>query len=235
MKTKLTLLLACLLITAVAAAQNNPPQTSSDVANLNLEYGSAAIAPVKMNVLYVGVINPLQIAANGIDNFDVKVSQGTIIWQGKNIIHLRVDNPGECIVSLVDKSGKEFFRQSFRVKRVPDPNALVKFSDISARTNSMGEKLKISKENLINAKTLEVVMKNFDYEIEWRVTRFKMTAIRKNKDIVELESESNMITTEMKSIFETVNKGDKIYFEYIRAMGEDGTIRSLQPINFEIE
>jgi len=134
MKTKLTLLLACMLITAVAAAQNNPP-----------------------------------------------------------------------------------------VPAGPGPKQ---------KTYSSKERHAVTKDVLLRAKSVNELMKLFDYENTLPVVSFTMTAVLKGgKGPVELASGSDRFTTEMKTVFENVNGGDKIYIEYIKAMGPDGKIRNLPPIH----
>lgn len=85
----------------------------------------AAIALDKMNVLFIGVDNPMTVAAPGISPEDLQLTisgvGGTI--RGSNGKYVaRVTTVGTAVISVHKKSDSKLISQSvFRVKRVPDP------------------------------------------------------------------------------------------------------------------
>jgi hypothetical protein len=70
----------------------------------------------------------------------------------------------------------------------------------------------------------------------FQISSFRLTRIKQGEDPVEESNKSNgELTDAMKSIIKNTKKGDKIYFEYIKCKGIDGTIRSMPALSFIIE
>jgi hypothetical protein len=67
-----------------------------------------------------------------------------------------------------------------------------------------------------------------------KVTGFMMTVINKEGEH-NFKSTSNMLTQEMKLFLQTVQPGDKIYFEFLRVSMPDGTKPAASPIGFTIK
>ena len=85
----------------------------------------AAIALDKMNVLYIGVDNPVTAAAPGVDPEDLilTVTEGNAGITGKNgKYNIRVTTPGQLTIGVMKRGDSKIISQSsFRVKRIPDP------------------------------------------------------------------------------------------------------------------
>jgi hypothetical protein len=79
-------------------------------------------------------------------------------------------------------------------------------------------------------------MENFEFELYFKITHFKMTLNQKGKlDPIEAESTSNQMSGSMKDAIGRSRPGDKLYFEYIDAVGPDGKTRRLDPLNVIIQ
>lgn len=196
---------------------------------------AAVISPTKMNVLYIGVENPVSISVPGVPNEKVKISpSGGGITMTKDPTTpggyiAKVTTQGECIVSVsadFDNKPMKMGEQKFRIKRVPDPVAKV--------AGSKGGNM--SKATLAAQSAVIADLENFDFQLYFKVTKFKMSLYRKGKDPVELEQNSgNIFTPEMKAALGSASPGSKVYFEYVKASGPDGTTRSLAPVNFVLQ
>ena len=196
---------------------------------------SSVVSADKMNVLYIGVENPMSISVPGVADPNVvpSISGGgaTLVRDTKNggsKYIAKATTQGEATINVTAKlDGKNVPMGAFkyRVKRVPDPVAMVN-----------GKKGgPINKAELAAATSVNSIMENFDFELYFRVTKFRMTLIRKGKDPTELEAPSNLITPAMKSAIQAAGPGAKVYFEYIKASGPDGTTRSLNSVNFVLQ
>lgn len=89
-----------------------------------------AVALDKMNVMYIGVDNPVTVAVSCIpsDQLEVKMDNGSISGgNGKYIAH--VQRVGEAVVH-VSFRGKLLGSSIYRVKRIPDPNDKIAFSNM---------------------------------------------------------------------------------------------------------
>lgn len=86
-----------------------------------------AVSPDKMNVLYIGVENPVTITAGaGAEKVSAQFSGGTIskVSGSKYIVKPGAGNYGEHIITVLVE-GKPAGKVGFRVKQLPNPTALV--------------------------------------------------------------------------------------------------------------
>ena len=77
-------------------------------------------------------------------------------------------------------------------------------------------------------------MKNFDFNVKFKITSFEMRMMIDGEYIV-LSSENNRITPEMEAVLKKVNIGDYISFENITYKGNKTTrIGKLGAINLRV-
>ncbi len=181
-----------------------------------------AIEPVRMNVLYVGVSNPIKIAASGYEASDLMASVDNGSISGKNGEYvIRPKTPGSAIVT-VSSNKKEIQKTTFRVKTVPDPIPYVaglKGGDIN-------------KDELMNA-GVKTNLENFDFDVRFDVVEFTVSAAIRGF-IMEAKSNSNTFTSAQKNIIANSSKGTRIYIQDIKCKGPGGNIRELPIIAFRI-
>lgn len=188
----------------------------------------AVVSPTKMNVMYIGVENPLDISVSGFtdDKVSATISQGSLSKSGTGWV-AKVSTAGEATVSVSakDEEGKSkpMGSSKFRVKRVPDPVAKV-----------AGKKEGMIPKNLLAAQTGVVAdLENFDFDLKFTIKGFTVSATIKGFEQVKA-SPSNILTGEQKDLINRVDKGQKVYFDEIKAVGPDGSVRSLSPIIFKL-
>jgi gliding motility-associated protein GldM len=196
---------------------------------------SSVVSADKMNVLYIGVENPMSISVPGVADANVtpSISGGgaTLVRDskaGSSKYIAKATTQGDATISVTAKlegKGVPMGTFKYRVKRVPDPVAMVN-----------GKKGgPINKAELAAATSVNSIMENFDFELYFKVTKFRMTLIKKGRDPVEMDAPSNLITPGMKAAISGSGPGAKVYFEYIKASGPDGTTRSLGSCNFVLQ
>ena len=85
-----------------------------------------AISPTKMNVLYIGVDNPLEIAVFNIsvNKLKVTINHGTIINKANNQFIARVLKVGSAKI-IIYNGNTLIGERLFRVERIPDPRAVI--------------------------------------------------------------------------------------------------------------
>lgn len=185
---------------------------------------TATVSADAMNVLYVGVDNPISALAAGIAdaNTRVAITNGTLTKVGAGKYNARVTKPGsQAVISVYAvENGKEQLMgsQSYRVKRVPDP---------VARINGQDEGVKnIDKNTLANAGGLLVSMKDFEFQLSIRIGSFSLQ-ISKGQELTNvMRSNSNRFTDDMVQNIKRCKRGDKIFIQDIVAQMPDGN-RSL--------
>ncbi len=196
---------------------------------------AAVVSPDKMNVIYIGVDNPISISVPGVaDNNVTATPSGSGLTlkkdpkggAGKYIANAKAQGIAKISVGakFEDKS-MPMGAFEFRIKRVPDPVAM-----IGGKKGGSINKSVLAAQSSVNS-----IMENFDFELYFKVTSFRMTLIRRGKDPVEMDSKDSRITADMKRAIAGAGPGSKVYFEYIKAKGPDGTTRSLSSVNFVLQ
>ncbi|NJK93528.1 MAG: gliding motility protein GldM [Bacteroidales bacterium] len=188
---------------------------------------SAVISPTKMNVFYLGVDNPVEISVAGVpaDKIRPSITNGSIVKTGNSYI-VRPKMMGNAIVTVeaqIDGQWKNMGFMDFRVKKVPDPVGKV-----------AGRKGGVIDKNLLAAQlVVQADLENFDFDLKFQITEFKVSASQGGfvKDEI---SKSNRITPGQLDIIRNMGKGQKVYFEDIKAVGPDGSVRELGTIVFKI-
>ncbi|MBC7398751.1 MAG: gliding motility protein GldM [Mucilaginibacter sp.] len=188
---------------------------------------SAVVSPDKMNVLYIGVPNPVSVSAPGIAKKDIKVSMtgGSISASGNGYVAM-VTTQGTATVNVSGEvsKGKVMALGStlFRVKRIPDPKA--EFGGKSGGTSASA--------NLRAQEALFAKLDNFEFDARFNVTRFTMIIMNPRQDVVPFTTTGNQLTSAMHTALNGIRPGSKVAFQDIIAVGPDGTQRGLDPILF---
>ena len=188
------------------------------------------VSPLKMNVFYIGVKNPVAISAPGIpmDKVTTGISVGKLYKDPKSSNYIVEVPKGQkkAIVSATAKiDGKSFSlgQMEFRVKRVPTPTAM-----IAGQTDG-----KIDKNALLAAGAIIPDMKDFEFDLYFEVTGFTFATII-NGDWIPKNVTGNRFSSEISGIIRNGRAKQKFFFENIQAKGPDGTVRSLNPVNLEL-
>jgi len=186
---------------------------------------SAVVSPQKMNVLYIGLPNPLAISAPGIAEKDLRVSMtgGSITKTAEGwSANVTTIGPATIIVSGELTKGKPANLGSslFRVKRIPDPKA-----EFAGKSSGNTSAANIRAQDRVFAK-----LANFEFDATFNVTRFTLMIAKPRQDVITLSATGNELTSAMRSIMNTVTPGTTVVFKDIIAVGPDGTQRGLDSI-----
>jgi len=186
----------------------------------------AAVSPTRMNVLYIGVDNPVSIAVTGanMDDIEASIDNGTITGENGNYI-VRVKE--KRIATITVKAGnKVVTEKKFRVKRIPDPVAMVGGKRGGTTT----------KQELINAKGINVYLINFDFDMKFEVVSFNISAQSEGGYVQDIRQDNTgNFSKEQLELIEKLIPQRKIYIEDIKAKSPDGTIMSLGSLTFKIK
>jgi len=183
-----------------------------------------AVELTKMNVVYIGVDNPLKVAVSGYDcsDLNVAITNGSIKGEkGEYIINPR--RPGNMVLSVY-ANGKLINETSFRVKYVPNPILMV-----AGLTGG-----DIAKNHLLSANVVKVRLPDFDFDLSFKMKSFLVSATGPDGAYVDARSDSEEISDAQKEIIKNAEVGTKIYFEDISVVGPDGWALKLNPVIFQI-
>jgi len=193
---------------------------------------SLTVAPLRMNVFYLGVENPVSITAPGLSSNQIhpRISAGKLYKKGRTwIVKLTKPVPGNKVYvsATAEIEGKNILlgKSEFRVKRVPSPTA-----EIAGQSNGQ-----IDKNTLLAARGIIPNMKDFLFDnYYFKVTSFTFATIM-NGDWVPKNVRGNVFPPEVTKIIRNAKHKQKFFFENIQAVGPDGSVRTLNPISLEIK
>ncbi len=184
----------------------------------------------KMNILYLGVDNPVSVAIADvpIEETKVSISEGTLTeTDRKGTFHVKVNRPGKATIRVegVTNQGKTVSASmDFRVKRVADPEAR-----LGGRS---GGRIPIAKFKAQKGLTTEIP--DFDYDFRYHIMSFEISTSKTGNDIASAINQGPIFTEQALRIVQQANIGDIIHFNTIRVRAPDGTTRKLPPLSFKL-
>lgn len=193
---------------------------------------SVTMSAEKMNVFYRGLDNPFDISG-GIpkENLEVEMTNGKITKVGDKFVvrPTELDEQGKrtAITVYANMNGmrKLVGTSTWRVKKVPDPVAQV-------AGMSGGD---IRRERLRVEDGVMAILEDFDFDFKYKVTQFEIQTTVKGGYIDRKMSKSNRFTPEQKEQLKNVQLESIVYISNIKAIGDDGSTRDLDPISFQVK
>jgi gliding motility-associated protein GldM len=190
--------------------------------------GSVVVSPTKMNVFYLGVDNPVEISVSGVAGNKIRAtaSNGMLESRGNSFI-MRAKRLGNCMVSVsaeIDGKWTIVGTKEFRVKAVPDPIATV--------NNQKGGMIA---KNVLMAQSgvIASMPPDFDFDLKFTVTEYTVVTLLQGF-VNEKKMKGNLFNQEVRNQINNLTKGNPVYIQEIKAVGPDGTVRNLSPINFKL-
>jgi gliding motility-associated protein GldM len=197
--------------------QDGHAQVIEKLVEYTVGQANASIALDKMNVLYVGVNNPVSIAASGGGDDKVQV---TIVGGGGSLTKIgagkyvaRVNSvTDDCKIS-VSVDGRLAGISQFRVRTIP--NAVATVGGVPSGDNVSAGAFKAQS-------GVGAYIKDFPFELRYTVTSFTLTADDDNGDIIEAPCQGNTWSTQAQTLLRNLKAGNTVTIDNIRCVGEDG-------------
>ncbi len=190
---------------------------------------AVVISPTKMNVFYLGVDNPVSLAAPGLppDLIEPEISNGELVkTDGGYIVRPKVAGK-KCEIAVYAKINgqrRKLQTQEFRVKEVPDP--VVKVAGERGGT--------IKKNLLIAAGGVEVELEKFDFDMKFKVQSFNLYTVVDGYT-QDIRTQGASFTPEQIKLIKNLKRHQILIIDQVMVKGPDGTIRKLTPISFKID
>ncbi|MBK3517558.1 type IX secretion system motor protein PorM/GldM [Carboxylicivirga marina] len=194
---------------------------------------NAVISPMKMNVFYEALDNPVEVSVPGISasQLDVTFSNATKRSKGNGVFDVKPKRGfagGKSIVTVyANIAGKRqrIGSKEFRIKPLPLP-----YATIAGKSEG-----KVSK-GLLEAQSgiFAEMGPDFDFELEYKVTQFSIATV-KNGFFQSKLSNSNIMTQEQRDLISGCPRGAKITVEEIKAIGPDGRNKKLAPLVITVD
>ena len=222
-----------------ASIESIDPKTGEPVllASKPLEWqsyqASATISADNMNVLFIGLDNPMSISVPGITPANTVVSADNGIrienlGSGKFIARVSAGSQsGKVLVSarMPDGSLKRMGEMVYRIRKVPEPK--LRFGNLTAGTHE--------KSTLKVQQYLYAVLEDFYFKgVLFKVQKFRANLISKrNNTAPEFRGSGNALAG-LQSLISSAQSGDILYIDEILVKGPSGDVRP-EPITIKIK
>lgn len=191
--------------------------------------GAATISADKMNVLYIGLDNPISISVPGFPPESVTASLsggGTLKKTGSTSYIANVTTRGEVTISVTVKDDKGGSRPmgsaKFRVRKIPMPVA-----QLGTLQNGATETTGTIKANAV--RMIGSLGEGFAYEgVSYNIISYTFLLVPKRGEIRQVQGTGATLNA-ASSLISSLKSGDRIIIDQIRATGPDGT-RGLAPV-----
>ncbi|MBN8695684.1 MAG: gliding motility protein GldM [Bacteroidetes bacterium] len=188
------------------------------------------VAVEKMNVVYRGLDNPISVSVPGIptERLSVSATNATLVNLGNGQFNLIPTGDGVANVNVIanmeNGEKRNMGTMTLRIKRIPKPVA--KLGNITSEGS-------MSKGEFDSKTTLEAYYDNFPYQATCKVTSFTMSYLT-NGVIGSVNISGNNISDQLKTIYKSLKRGSKVYFENIIGVGPDGQPNKLGALTVKV-
>jgi gliding motility-associated protein GldM len=183
----------------------------------------ASVFLEKMNVLYIGVDNPLTISGGSVGAEKTRVSfpDGSITRGAGGHWIAKPSKPGMSKI-IVNADGKNF-EFPMRLKYLPPPAAFV-----GAKKGGSISSAELKAIGAIIAK-----LEDSDFEAPYRVVSYKIGAVGGPIQLYqEFPNDGNRWNGQAASLITRCGPGSRVFFDQIKVVGPDGRNREIPGMNF---
>ena len=182
---------------------------------------SATIAADKMNVLYAGIANPVSVSGPvAPDKLSVSFPGCSASSQGGGKFNVSVPasligkTVTATVAAKVGESSKTMGSTTFRVKRVPDPRAVL-------GANIRGGK-RAKAEILANPVIRATMGDDFVYDLKWSVNSYRVILVVKGMEEPAIVCQGGALSEKAKAAIQKASANTVIYFSDIKVSSEAG-------------
>jgi gliding motility-associated protein GldM len=194
---------------------------TSDPVSLTVARPSAVVSADKMNVLYIGVPNPISVSAPGVPKESIKVSISAGEITGANGAYVaNVKSVGTAKISVTGDKNQPLGFMEFRTKRIPPPKA--QFAGKSGGSTSAG--------NIKGQERIFAVLDGFDFAAKFNITHYQLLIQKPRAEPYYATGSGGELTPDMKKALTGVTPGTIVIFSNITAVGPDGLLQEVDPI-----
>ncbi len=207
-------------VTVSFVDQDGIQQTRTIPVEYTVGQSNASIALDRMNVLYIGVDNPVSIAASGggDDKVQVSISGGsgaiTKIAAGK--YNVRVGSPTEDCIITVNVDGKIAGSSKFRVRNIPAPTGTIGGFQSGENVNAGAFRAQAG---------VGAYIKDFPFDIKYDVVNYTISVDNDEGDIETADCQGVYWSARAKQIIDrNVKAGKTVTIDGLHARGPDGRV-----------
>jgi len=188
----------------------------------------AVVAADKLNLLYVGIDNPVSVAVPGVtsDKIKVSVSNGSIRGNNGNYI-VKVKEGDETMIDVTAevKPGevKKVGSVKFRIANLPDPVVCIDKNKIWEVNFTKEELVKIGEINVSN---------NGPFDLQYKISGYTFVTDVKG-ELITIKAEGNKFSKEILDFINRSAPNSRVWIEQVVITGPGGT-RNIQGIGIKL-
>lgn len=187
--------------------------------------------PAKMNVLYMGMINPVTIGLHGVARSEIDVTcslPGTHIADSLGYFQVTPTQAGNCRLYVKRKNSDGSLQLldsiSLRVKKAPDP--------VIHLGQQKGEALIDLTQPLPHG--LFAMWENFDFDAWAKINAFEMSYLDEGQ-WKSTKANGPMLTAQMQALLAHARSGDRFIISNVSISLSDGTTRNVPGLTIRIK
>lgn len=208
----------------IKLVQNGEEKIYPVEGTFNVAPPNVVIAASKMNVLYRGVDNPLEISVPGYEPENIKVANKEIKKDRKGNYTADVTRyrGGEIDVKVSVKDGeswKSMGSKKYRIKNLPD-----------AAGSIFGKTDGLMSANLIKKAKVEAKFNNFDFELPLKVTSFQIIV----PPFAPIDCKGNTLSSGARAALDKAKPGTPVIIRNIKATTKKGIKPKVAPITIDL-
>ena len=186
----------------------------------------ASVSATKMNVLYMGVDNPINIAVWNKDTSEVYVtmSNGDVTRSADGKYMATANKPGKATIEVRDKQSETLlYEAAFRVKRIPVPKAVLggRYSGGYLPANVIKRQ-----------KGMVAVLECFAFDMSIKIVSFKVSFMKKDGPKEVVSNKGPAFNGRILELIGDAVAGDTVFFYEIRAQLPAHSGRMLAPVTY---
>ncbi len=200
---------------------------------------TATVSATMMNVLYGGIDNPLSISVPGVPQSAVSatMTNGTLTRtaNGWTARPQTVDQEAVVTVSAdIDGTRRVVGSTAFKVRSLPDPTAYIALQGADGRSERYRGGRPVAKSLLLASKGLGAAIDDGILDIEFTVTGFETIFFDSMGNAMPEVSDGSKFSRRQLDSFKRMQRGKRFFISRIKAVGPDGTTRTLSPIEVTV-
>lgn len=211
----------------------NPTTGETETYSESFEYEvglrSISVAADKMNVFYIGVDNPVSVAAAGVSSntLDASISGGggkmRKVSNGKYIVNV-TQPTNECRVTVSGEGVRD--TKIFRAKRIPDPVAKLG----GATGGEMGNGVFKAHEGVA------AILESFDFDAKCQIQGYTLVYLPKREDAIDSSNPGARYNEKSQRLVDRAKPGDSFLFNNVKAKCPgDIAGRTINSLSFRIK
>jgi len=194
----------------------------------------ATIAPLMMDVVYAGIVNPISISVPGIPSQDVvatAVSGGSLSPSGKNWnASPATSQIGQKFVisvsARINGTLRPIAQKEFRIRQLPDPTPFIDYKDNNGNSKAF-RRGALARSILLGTDELKAAIDDGILNIPFTVLSFTTMSLDAMKNVSPEMSNGARFTDRQKGQIRQLPRGSELFITRIKVRGPDGIEKDL--------